>query len=163
MQKNEVVFSKRLTKQLELFRQFLVSSWPNLDALMEHHNWDNDMGFSDDWIQANWEFLVERELLGNGIYLSPLSAVTTRKIQFGYSVCTLVKKDLINLRNGKSVPKNTRMRFFGFCTALEKGFGLYPPFDLANLVINSSKEFVIAPFSELEFYLEKEIYNEKSI
>ena len=70
MQKNELVSSKRLTKQIELFRQFLVSGWPNLDALMEHHDRNNDMAFSDDWIQTNWEFLVERELLGNGRYVS---------------------------------------------------------------------------------------------
>jgi len=34
---------------------------------METHDWDEDGDFTFDWIQANWEFLVERELLGKGI------------------------------------------------------------------------------------------------
>ena len=30
---------------------------------MSNHDWDDDGGFIDEWLQVNWEFLVERELL----------------------------------------------------------------------------------------------------
>ncbi len=39
---------------------------------MENHDWEEDGNFIDDWIQMNWEFLIEREILGKGKYLAPL-------------------------------------------------------------------------------------------
>ena len=57
-----------VTGQIYLFRDFLVSAWPHLDLMMNNHDWDTDEKFIGEWIQVNWEFLVERELLGkNGI------------------------------------------------------------------------------------------------
>jgi hypothetical protein len=61
-----------ITSHILNFRNFLNSSWPLLDALMEVHDWDEDGNFTLDWIQANWEFLIERELLGEGRYLLPI-------------------------------------------------------------------------------------------
>ena len=53
-----------ITEQICLFRNFLVSAWPYLDLMMKNHDWDNDGRFVGEWIQVNWELLVERELLG---------------------------------------------------------------------------------------------------
>ncbi len=61
-----------ITSHILNFRNFLNSSWAWLDALMEAHDWDEDGDFTLDWIQTNWEFLVERELLGKDRYLLPL-------------------------------------------------------------------------------------------
>lgn len=157
----ELISSKRLTKQLEYFRQFLISSWPYLDILMENHDWDNDMDFIDDWLQTNWEFLIERELLGQGIYLSPLAIylstrTITKNASPNYSVITLVSKNVLDFKTGKYLPKNCALRLLGFCSELaEGGTGLYPPFDLVDLVSDSTREHFIASFSELEFQLMK--------
>lgn len=61
-----------ITSHILNFRNFLNSSWPWLDALMEVHDWDEDGDFTLDWLQVNWEFLVERELLGKDKHLLPL-------------------------------------------------------------------------------------------
>jgi hypothetical protein len=61
-----------ITYQVKSFRDFLVASWPLLDTLMKGHDWGEDVCFSDEWIQVNWEFLIERELLGEGKYIFPL-------------------------------------------------------------------------------------------
>ncbi|MFZ0564943.1 MAG: hypothetical protein WAM28_01955 [Chlamydiales bacterium] len=154
------ISSTELTEQIDLFRQLLVSSWPHLDNLMEHHDWDHDMDLILDWIQVNWELLVERELLGKGNYLTPMSVplsmrVINNNIAPNFSVVTQVSRDILDLKTGKTLPKNCTLRFCGFCSAQEKGFGLYPPFDLASLVLDSTKELFIVPFSNLEFCLIK--------
>lgn len=157
----ELISSKRLTKQLGYFRQFLISSWPYLDILMEDHDWDNDTDFIDDWLQTNWELLIERELLGQGIYLSPLAIylptrTITKNASPNYSVITLISKNVLDFKTGKYLPKNCALRLFGFCSELaEGGTGLYPPFDLVDLVSDSTRELFIASFSELEFQLMK--------
>lgn len=52
-----------VTEHILKFRHFLLSSWNDLDLLMEDHDWDDDVNFTFDWLQVNWEFLVERQLL----------------------------------------------------------------------------------------------------
>ncbi|MDB6081581.1 MAG: hypothetical protein JWO53_853, partial [Chlamydiia bacterium] len=51
-----------------------------------------------------------------------------------------------------SLPTNKRLRLYSF-RASGRSFGLYPPFDVATLVIDSTKELFYAPFKELKFYL----------
>lgn len=50
-----------------VFRQFLINSWP---IITQDLDWDEDAYFLDDWVQANWELLVERQL-GKKIFLVP--------------------------------------------------------------------------------------------
>lgn len=154
----DLISPTKLTKQLELFRQFLVSNMPYLNDFMKNHDWDSDMDLTLDWIQVNWELLVERELLGKDKYLTPLSTplsvrITNKNVNPNYSVVTQILKNLPDLKTGKNLPKNTPLRFLGFCSAVKNGFGLYPPFDLADLVLDSTKESFVVPFAELEFYL----------
>ena len=141
------------------FRLFLIASWPHLDSLMESHNWDEDGGFTLNWLQANWEILVERELLGDETFLMPLSVpLTTRVINKNarakYSVMTYISRDMPDCRTEKKLPQNCTLRFFGLLSALKAGgFGLYPPFDFVHLVLDSTKETFIVPFSGLQFHL----------
>ncbi len=62
-----------VTDQILKFRDFFIICWPQLDKFILEHDWDDDVDFIDDWIQVNWEFLVERELLGKEGYLLPLN------------------------------------------------------------------------------------------
>lgn len=52
------------------FRQFLIKSWPIISQHLDSIDWDEDAYFLDDWMQANWELLVERQL-GKEIFLLP--------------------------------------------------------------------------------------------
>ena len=150
-----------VTEHIKKFILFLTACWPSLDELMEQHDWDEDGGFIDDWLQLNWEILVEREILENNGFLTPLSVPMAARVintnaQANYSIVTYISRDLLDYKTKRNLSKNYAIRFFGFCSALKQGgFGLYPPFDLAHLVLDSTKELFIAPFSDLEFYLVK--------
>ncbi len=128
---------------------------------MKDHEWDDDMDFIDDWVQVNWELLVERELLRKGKYLTSLSLplpsrVTNKKAYTEYSVYAQVFNEIKDLKTGKNIPKNNLLRLSGFCSACKGGgFGLYPPFDLANVVLDSTKEIYVVPLSKLKFSLIK--------
>lgn len=87
-----------VTYQVIRFRDFLVTSWASLDILMTHHNWDDDIWFSEDWIQVNWEFFMERELLGKENYLIPLrllKRITSTDICVNYKITCEIKDDVV--------------------------------------------------------------------
>ena len=67
----EEVTSQRLTRQIDIFKDFLNAAWPHLEKAMEEHDWDDGL-FIDDWVQMNWEMLIERELFDLDFQLSPL-------------------------------------------------------------------------------------------
>lgn len=90
-----VNFPIDITYQVRHFRDFLVSAWPYLDQMMNNHDWEDDGWFSDEWIQANWEFLIERELLGNRGSLDPLDGsdrITFPELSATYKVVCDVTK-----------------------------------------------------------------------
>ncbi|MDB6081207.1 MAG: hypothetical protein JWO53_479, partial [Chlamydiia bacterium] len=58
-----------VTDHLTKFRDFLCICWPSIDSLMSDHDWHDDGDFIDDWLGANWELFVERELLGKNGFL----------------------------------------------------------------------------------------------
>lgn len=136
---------QEITHQINLFREFLIASWPFLDKLMKNHDWDNDVNFTEDWVEANWELLVEREILGKGATITPLSIsenqrVFNKGIEPNYSVVTLLPNEMYDLHSKKIITNNISYRLIGFCTSLERGgFGLYPPFDVAILTNDNKK------------------------
>jgi len=152
-----------ITYQVNLFRQFLNKSWATFDQLMEEHDWENDGGFSDDWVQANWEFLVERELTENKKLISSLYMYNSRKrmtaVGSKYDYLVLVKprekNKLLDLSEGIEIDFSQEVRLFGFCKALHPGFGLYPPFDLCDLCVDRTKAMYVVPFNDLTIYLKK--------
>ncbi len=150
-----------ITEHIDKFRQFLVAGWPYLDDLMEYHDWDNDDNFIDYWLQANWEILVEREILEGKGFLSQFSMthlsnrVTYPEKKPGYSVIGTCERGLINQRTSEETIFNKPLRLYSFRTYENRAFGLYPPFDLACLVDDSTQELFVFPFSDLKFYLIK--------
>lgn len=150
-----------ITGHINTFRGFLNASWPFLDALMKDHDWDDDGGFIGEWLQVNWEFFVERELLGNFGYLTPLSVpihnirVTKPEANPSYTVLAMPEKALLDAENQLVVPFDKSLRLFSFITPIRGGFGFYPPFDYANLVVDTEKKLFTVPINELKFYLTK--------
>ncbi len=147
-----------ITLHIRKFRLFLITLWPHLDQLMEFHDWNNDIDFMDDWLDANWQILVEREILGNEGVLSPLSVplsdnfVNNSKKKFTVKVKLSEFAKTTHAEWGFST--NESLRFFGFCTNLDRGgVGIYPPFDFASLVQEPEKKIFHVPFFALKFYL----------
>jgi len=44
------------------FRDFLNASWSSIRKILYILDWDGDSYFLDDWIEANWELLVDRQI-----------------------------------------------------------------------------------------------------
>lgn len=160
----ESISPRKLTKQLELFRCFFISSWFHLTELMRKHDRENDKNFIENWIEINWEFLIERELLGNprSMFLAPLSISLSDKLidKESRANCVVVTNitqkvvDSIETRE-RMPPLNCPLRFLGFCTVTKSGNVFEPPFDQTKLILDSTGEQFIVPFQDLEFYLMK--------
>lgn len=155
------ILPTNITAHILNFRNFFVASWPSLDELMNHHDWENDGLFTSNWMQVNWEFLVERELLGNNGFLTQFSIThISARILFpnarpNFVVLAQSDRQLLDLKKNIFIPFDKNLRLYSFRTLIDGAFGVYPPFDLACLVLDSTKELFIAPLDQLEFYLDK--------
>ena len=155
-----------ITSHIIKFRDFMNASWPFLDDLMEEHDWENEPYFTLDWLQANWELLVERELLGEHGYLTEfsMSMVTSRyrnpDAKAIYAVVVKPVIQLIDLYKNTVIPSDENLIFYSFKSACKGGgFGLYPPFDLVCIGIatkkeTTSKNLFLVPLKNLIFYLD---------
>jgi hypothetical protein len=62
---------KNINGHIMKFIKFLNVSELIVDELMADHDWEQDVNLSLEWMQANWELLVERELLSQNASLPP--------------------------------------------------------------------------------------------
>lgn len=148
-----------ITNHINSFRGFLNASWPLLDELMKDHNWDDDGSFIGQWLQVNWEFFVERELLEGHGFLTQFSVtylsdrVTKPEAIANYTVLAKSEKTLIDAKTQAVVPLEKNLKLYCFSTYKDIAYGLYPPFDFARLVIDAEKKLYTVPVKDLKFYL----------
>lgn len=143
-----------ITSHILNFRNFLNSAWPCLDALMESHDWDDDGYFTFNWMQANWEFLVERELLGKGRYLLPLEWNNRITFPSGGAQYKIVcefkdKRELKDLILKTSNFNGEELLIIGFYTSA----GIYPPFDQVEVRTHDNKKVYVVPITSCRFML----------
>ena len=152
-----VNFPIDITYQVRHFRDFLVSAWPYLDQMMNNHDWEDDGWFSDDWIQVNWEFLIERELLGISRYLAPLSRnqrITFPEVSATYKIVCDVNK-IVELRDWPKKRLNyegEELFICGFRTRRSISFRLYPPFDFIEVRTLDRKKCISFPLIAAHFF-----------
>lgn len=122
---------------IEQFRGFLNSAWPALTEVLNKHDWDDDAYFLEDWLDANWNLLVSRQLLGKGGGLQPFAVATNgiRKGHYGYRLeSTRDRKIFVSLGSGEDV------------------FEVAPPFDKVK-VMNQNGVAEVLPWLSLRFEL----------
>lgn len=147
-----------VTKHILKFKNFLNKCWGELDKLMENHDWENDGEFLDEWVQVNWEFLVERELLKLHGYLSPLACnahITPYKGKFFYKLICEVDKN-IELKDWIQKTFNyedEELLLSGFRAEYDATFGLYPPFDYIEACTIDRRKIYIVPITACRFFL----------
>lgn len=56
-------------KFVRMFADFLTLSWSVTDKMISDRGYTSDESSRDDWVQANWELLVERKILPLRNYL----------------------------------------------------------------------------------------------
>ena len=147
-----------ITKQVNLFVDFLVKSWPSLDDLMYDHDWDEDGYFSSNWMQVNWEFLVERELIKGQGFLTEIEGsarVTYPQAKATHKVLCKVKDPVILIDWIKKTENHEGEYLIleGFLTPVETSFGLYPPFDYVDIRTIDNKKIYRAPLNQCQFYI----------
>lgn len=128
-----------VTCHIKRFRNYLAGVWHIMEELIKNHDWEKDPHFIEDWLQANWEYLVEQELLGLGKYLMPF-----RRCAFGKRIknpdeipgyVIRVDPDLfIDAESGKLVKTPRPLRLCGFSMPMEKGYAVKPPFYYGDMV-----------------------------
>ncbi len=124
-----------VTPQIIKFRDFLVHSWNDLDLLMANHDWDDDVWFTDEWLQVNWEFLVERQLLHDSGFLKSYFFCNVRVTHPNTdATCEIICKPknneyLVDDATGYNISSHVELCFGYFVNKMDKGYGIYPPFD----------------------------------
>ena len=58
-----------LNTAIKSFAQFINKSWDTILPLLENRSYTSDESSIYDWLQANWEILVERKVLAINQYL----------------------------------------------------------------------------------------------
>jgi hypothetical protein len=151
-----------VTLHIRKFRDFLIAAWPSLDNIMEDHDWDNDVNFTENWMQANWEFLVERELLGKMKHLlgfetsHPFHRITEATSTADYVIIARPQHILFDLKQpDKIIPFEKKLRVSRFLRIKDNEFGTYPPFDVVKLTIDPKKEHFYVKFDDVHFFIDR--------
>lgn len=133
------------------FHSFLIACWPNILEIMEQLNWDDSPYFLDNWMQANWELIVEQQALESGHLLVP----------YGYdssSGCRYTSKDEKLTHRVKCKKKGqleSRYNFLCFVSKSNGAFKIEPPFDFIDVEDYKTGDRLSLAFDEVDFSVEK--------
>jgi hypothetical protein len=145
------------------FRDFISNSWENIKLFYENLDEEEKEIFLNDWLQANWEILVERsicetneflEVYGYGADCNGQSSrviypeiLPTHKI-----TCKVKNNELVKDFMTDKLIQIENVDFMGFVNFKNKYFEIAPPFDF--ILLSSDKDIVLS-ISDIEFYFEK--------
>jgi hypothetical protein len=141
---------KKINSHINKFLKFLDATNPLVDELMLDHNWDDDLDLPTAWIQANWELLVQRELLGEESYLPPIIERTRILDSHEMPTHNLIAKVRDDSESTYVVD--------GFVTKDGNFFAYRPPFNLASLIhlsdqMEQTRKPIYFPIDEVDFFI----------
>ena len=132
------------------FQQFMLACWPHLTQIMQNLDWDNDPYFVDNWIQANWELMVEKQLDRERITLLPYgydSSPNSRYTRVGASATHRVMCKLKDTENW--------LAFVSFISKAGHELKLEPPFDYVCVKNLNTNETTLWLIDDVEFFIDK--------
>lgn len=132
------------------FRTFLVSSWPSVSTVLEQLDWDEWPYFLEEWMQANWEFIVEKQILEPGSFLTPYGYNSSSKCRFSDKGEVLTHKIMC-----KDIKTELCYRFLCFVSNKEGKFVIEPPFNLADVENIQDRSRMTISLDDVYFYLEE--------
>ncbi len=126
-----------IDKAMRLFVDFLNLTWNIIEPLISNRDYTSDETSKSDWIQANWELLVERKVLplndyleiyGEGADFNGISSrITDIEAYATFSVGVIID-DAIDILNNQKI-RNQRYSFDRF-VGFENGFYIdFSPFE----------------------------------
>ncbi len=133
------------------FRSFLIACWPNISKILEQLDWDGSPYFLDNWMQANWELIVETQTLELGQLLSPYGYKSSSKCRYTYKNAKLTHRVTCK-KNGSSEPQ---YNFLCFVSKKDGVFKIEPPFDFIDVEDIKTGDRLSLAFGEMDFSIEK--------
>ena len=147
-------------KLVRAFARFLADSWEAVSAVRPD---DPDDSFLGDWLQANWEMLVESFLwidgkalviysngadIGNSSRVSRPELLPTHRV-----VCRIVSADVIELLSGQRFEsRGTTFRIAKLVAMRDGWYYEEPPFDCV-LAVHDEEENLVFRIRDVEFSL----------
>lgn len=130
----------QVDKITKSFATFLSSSWNSVQPLLKNRSYTDDEASLYDWIQANWELLIERKILSLNNYLEPYgqgadfngssSRITDIEAIATHTLRVYSKKPVREYLNNQIIDTLSFELIFEEFVTIENHFYTYsPPFD----------------------------------
>lgn len=133
------------------FHSFLIACWPNLSKILDQLDWDESPYFLDNWMQANWELIVEMQTLDAGQLLVPYGYGSSSGCRY---TCRDAKLTHRVTCKKKCVPEY-QYNFLCFVSKRDGVFKIEPPFNFIDVEdVKTGDRFSLA-FDEVDFSIEK--------
>ncbi len=132
------------------FRQFMLACWPQLNQVMQNLDWDNDPYFVDNWVQANWELMVEKQLDGNDIILFPYGYDDSPNSRYTKVGANASHRVICNLKNMEET-----FTFLSFTSKVKEELKLEPPFDGVRIKSLNTGTIMLYSVDDVEFSIDK--------
>jgi len=129
------------------FRDFLNTGWSSVEKVMEHLEWDESPYFYDEWIQANWELLVEKHILKPGQLLAPYGYNSSPECRYSIKGGVLTHRVVCKKKGGFDF----QYIFLCFKSRTGTEFKIEPPFDYVGVEDIETRDRSSVAFEELEF------------
>lgn len=139
------------------FRSFLIACWPSMSEILEQLDWDESPYFLDDWIQANWELMVEKQILDPGQLLVPYGYCSSPECRYTYKDENLTHRVTCK-KNGQPVPQ---YNFFCFVAKSDGVSKIEPPFDFVNVEDFKTGDRLSLPFKDVDFLVQEVMQESK--
>ena len=125
------------------FRDFLIACWPSMLEVTTYVDWDNDSYFVYEWLEMNWKFLVERQLV-EGEQALPL-----------YGFFGLRNENDNATHRMMCWNKNPELcyQFLHFVAKLDGQSRMEPPFDFIEVLDVETDNRLILPYDGVIFFM----------
>jgi hypothetical protein len=143
-----------IDKALRIFSTFLNSSWKSVAPLLIERSYTSDESSIGDWLQVNWEILVEKKVLKQNEYLEIYSdgadyyGSSSRMVDIEakptHTIKVFSNGEANDVLNSEIITNKAEFQFERF-VGFENGYYVdQPPFNYALVSENSGLERVLA-------------------
>lgn len=140
------------TNQLIInFRNFLIHCWPTIQNVMDHIAWDDSPYYLDDWMQANWELLVEKPATKSGEFLATYGYLKDSECRYTNKGVSITHK----ITCQQLTSSEAKYDFIKFISKKNEAYWISPPFELVLVENIETKKRTYIPHSDLEYFIER--------
>lgn len=118
---------------------------------MRQLDWDESPYFLDNWMQANWELLVEMQAVGAGMFLAPYGYSKSSECRYTHKNSTHTHIVRCKLKNELEFRYNVMC----FLSRKNEEFKIEPPFDFVDVEDVHTLQRLCLAFTDLDFSVEK--------